>query len=201
MKKIIAIALTLGVGIGGYAIGNSQENLVSDAPSSASVSASASPIPSSVELSTPPTDPQAALAWSALMDPTGEYAAFAMYTEVIEKYGDLEPYTSIRSAEQRHIDALIRQLERYGINAPTNPYLGKVTAPSDLASAAIAWASGEIENVALYDDLLSQAKDASLIKVFNNLRSASLDMHLPMFEQAALNGGQLTAEEMNNLEH
>jgi hypothetical protein len=130
------------------------------------------------------------------MDPEGEYAAYAMYSAVIDEFGSVEPYVTIREAEGRHIDALIRQLSRYGVAVPENPYLGKVLAPEDLQTAAEAWAIGEIANVELYDKLLAQTSDSNLIKVFTNLRASSNDQHLPMFTAAAQNGGQLTAEQM-----
>lgn len=135
----------------------------------------------------------------ALMDPDGEYAAYAMYTAVLDKFGQVEPYVSIREAESRHIDALVRQLERLGVEVPSNPYLGKVEAPADLTTAAQAWAEGEIDNVALYDTLLASTTDANATKVFTNLRRASLEMHLPMFELAAENGGVLTQEQMQGM--
>ena len=127
----------------------------------------------------------------ALMGPDGEYAAAASYLAVLEEYGDVEPYATIYEAELRHVDALIRQLERLGVEVPENPYLGQIAAPEDLESAARAWAEGEVANVELYDALLAQTDDAQLSKVLNNLRSASLDSHLPAFEAAAANGGTL----------
>lgn len=132
-----------------------------------------------------------ALAWEALMGPDGEFAASASYQAVLDEYGQVEPYATIKTAEDRHADALIRQLERYGIDVPENPYLGAVDAPADLESAAIAWAEGEVANVEMYDALLAQATDSNLIRVLENLRRASLESHLPAFEAAAANGGTL----------
>ena len=128
---------------------------------------------------------------TALMGPDGEYAAAASYLAVLEEYGQVEPYATIYEAELRHADALIRQLERLGAEVPENPYLGQIAAPADLQSAAEAWAEGEVLNVELYDYLLTMTDDEQLIKVLNNLRSASLDSHLPAFEAAAENGGTL----------
>jgi len=128
---------------------------------------------------------------AALMGPDGEYAAAASYLAVLEEYGQVEPYATIYEAELRHADALIRQLERLGAEVPENPYLGQIAAPADLQSAAEAWAEGEVLNVELYDYLLTMTDDEQLIKVLNNLRSASLDSHLPAFEAAAENGGIL----------
>jgi hypothetical protein len=132
-----------------------------------------------------------AIAWEALMGPDGEYAAAASYQAVIDAYGPVEPYSTIKEAEERHIDALIRQLERYGVEVPENPYLGQLEAPTDLETAATEWAVGEIANVEMYDELLASADDPQLIRVLENLRRASLESHLPAFEAAAANGGTL----------
>ena len=141
------------------------------------------------------TDTEIVLA--ALMGPDGEYAAAASYLAVLDKYGSVEPYQTIYQAELRHIDALIRQLERLGADVPENPYLGKITAPEDLVSAAEAWAIGEVLNVELYDQLISKTDNENLLKVLGNLRSASLDSHLPAFELAAQGDGTLTPEQMS----
>jgi hypothetical protein len=135
------------------------------------------------------TDEEVVLA--ALMGPEGEYAAAASYLAVLDEYGQVEPYATIFEAELRHADALIRQLERLGVEVPENPYLGEIAAPADLETAAEAWAEGEVANVELYDYLLTMTDDAQLTKVLENLRAASLDSHLPAFEAAAENGGTL----------
>jgi len=140
----------------------------------------------------------------ALTGPEGEYAAYAMYTAVIDAYGDVEPYVTIREAEARHIVALERQLDKYGIEYPSeNPYLGTEEAPASLQEAAIAWAEGEVANVELCDRLIATIPASSypdIVRVLNNLRSASLDAHLPAFQAAADNGGTLSADQMQNLD-
>ncbi|MFM1819239.1 MAG: hypothetical protein RIS61_837 [Actinomycetota bacterium] len=199
MKKFAIALLVMSIGIGGFVVGKSNSG---QAVNQLTVTQSQEAAdPDSILIAGEPTDPQAALAWSALMDPTGEYAALAMYTAVIEKFGQVEPYVSIREAEQKHIDALIRQLTNYGISVPENPYLESATAPSDLQAAATAWATGEVENAALYDQLLTKATDSNLVRVFTNLRRASLEMHLAMFEAAAQNGGQLSSDQMAQYMH
>lgn len=136
-------------------------------------------------------DSDTALVWEALMSPVGEYAAAASYLAVLDRFGTVEPYATILEGELRHIDALVRQLDRLGIDVPDNPYLGDVVAPNDLQTAAEAWAVGEIDNVAMYDELLARADDARLVTVLGNLRRASLESHLPLFEAAAAAGGTL----------
>lgn len=145
------------------------------------------------------TNPEKA-AWEALMSPVGEYAAIASYQAVIDKYGAVEPYTSILRSEQNHAQALARQLQRYGVTVPANPYLGKIPAPASLKLAAQGEADVEVANVAMYDKLFALANgDAQLTRVFNNLRSASQEMHLPAFTKAAAGNGTLSAAEMTAL--
>ena len=136
----------------------------------------------------------------ALTGPEGEYAAYAMYDAVIAKFGEVEPYVSIREAEARHIEALKRLLDRYGIAYPENPYLGKVPTPESLEEAARNWAEGEINNVAMYDRLLPLVQAyPDVVRVFSNLRWASQEKHLPAFQAAAEAGGTLTKAQMQAL--
>jgi hypothetical protein len=144
----------------------------------------------------PDAGTDAGIAWFALMSSDGEYAAAASYQAVIDAFGPVEPYVTIKEGEERHIDALIRQLERLGVEAPSNPYLGIIEAPADLETAARAWAEGEILNVEMYDELLAQTDNTNLVRVLTNLRRASLESHLPLVEAAAENGGVLTLEQM-----
>lgn len=117
------------------------------------------------------------------------------YQAVIDKFDDVEPNLSIQAAEERHSDALIRQLVRL-VDVPDNPYLGTITAPQDLATAAAAWAEGEVANIAMHDLLLTETTDPALANALGNLRAASLESHLPSFKATAENGGTLTAEQM-----
>ncbi len=129
----------------------------------------------------------------ALVGPDGEYTAYALYSAVIDKHGPVQPYATIRDSEARHIAALQRQLDKYGIEYPTeNPYLGLVEAPEDLQEAARAWVDGEIANIEMYNLFLEVMKDyPDITRVFVNLRRASLQSHLPAFQLAAERGGAL----------
>lgn len=144
----------------------------------------------------PAAGTDASVAWEALTGPDGEYAAAASYQAVLDKFGQVEPYATILSAELKHINALTRQLERAGVAVPANPYLGNLDAPADLVAAAKAWAEGEVLNVEMYDKLLAKTNDSNLTRVLTNLRRSSQESHLPMFELAAENGGTLTADQM-----
>ena len=194
--KLIPIMLTTTVILAGCSVPVMEEPTTDPTESSeSSTSPSTETETSDPVIKDVMTDTEIVLA--ALMGPDGEYAAAASYLAVLDKYGSVEPYQTIYQAELRHIDALIRQLERQGEVVPENPYLGKITAPEDLVSAAKAWAEGEVLNVELYDQLISKTGNENLLKVLGNLRSASLDSHLPAFELAAQGDGTLTPEQMS----
>jgi hypothetical protein len=202
--KISALVLVFGLGVTGC---SSSANPATTPPSASAITevpaTGANPEASSPEVpSEAPTAAEisqmsdAEIAWEALMGVDGEYAAAASYQAVIDEYGPVEPYTTILEAENRHINALIRQLESMGVDVPENPYLGKISAPADLTAAAKAWAEGEVLNVEMYDRLLAEVDGDSLTRVLTNLRRSSLESHLPSFELAADNGGVLSADQM-----
>jgi len=123
----------------------------------------------------------------ALVSPEGEYAAYATYAAILEAYGDATPFTNIMASEARHIEALTKILDAYGVPYPEeNPYLGTIEVPASLAAAAQAGVDAEIANVDLYErQLESVANFPDIYQVFVNLQSASLNQHLPAFERAA----------------
>ncbi len=122
---------------------------------------------------------------TALTGPGGEYAAYSTYQAVIAKLGPVQPFARIVEAEQRHIAALVTQLQKYGITVPANPWTN-IEAPDTLAEAALIGTGLEAANAAMYDQLLTAvAAYPDLVKVFTNLQSASEDNHLPAFEAAA----------------
>jgi len=199
----LAAALTItAVGLAACASSPASSELltsVSESPTSEAATADAA-APASTHAPDGVTG-DAALAWEALMGPAGEYAAAANYAAVIDVYGDVQPYVMIKASEEKHISALTRQLERFGVDVPENPYLGTIAAPGDLEAAAKVEAGAEVANVEMYDTLLSQTGDTRLTRVFTNLRRASEEAHLPMFEAAAANGGTLTEEQLAELGH
>lgn len=129
---------------------------------------------------------------AALAGPDGEYAAHAQYSAIIDKFGEVQPYVTIRMAESRHIAALERQFEKYGIKVPANKFEGAAKAPKSLTDAATEAIASEEKNVALNDDALKKVEQyPDLTRVFSNLRTASKEAHLPAFKTAAEKGGNL----------
>lgn len=119
-----------------------------------------------------------------------EYKAFTTYQVVLEKFGDVRPFSNIIQAEIRHIDMLKDLMVKYQIPITTNPYLSGVNrpaAPDSLREACAVGIQAEIDNAALYDDhLLPMVASQPDIKlVFENLRDASQQRHLPAFQRCA----------------
>jgi len=128
----------------------------------------------------------------ALAGPEGEYAARAEYAAILAKFGEVQPYTTIVQAEERHIAALKRHFEMRGLPVPEDPFGGKVQAPDTLQEAAWKGVKAEELNVAMYDRLLAATKgQRDLENVFTRLQWASREHHLPALKAAAENDGQL----------
>jgi len=111
-----------------------------------------------------------------------EYHALAVYQSVIATFGDVDPFVEIAISEQRHIDALIKQFNKYDLDVPDNPWTGKISAFDSIEQACQAGVKAEIANAELYDQLFGMTNDFNLTRVFTNLNNASLISHLPQFE-------------------
>jgi len=111
-----------------------------------------------------------------------EYHALAVYQSVIATFGEVTPFVEIAASEQRHIDALVNQFNKYALLVPENPWIEQIPPFESVQQACQTGVTAEIENAELYDQLFSMTDNSSLIRVFTNLRNASLNSHLPQFE-------------------
>jgi hypothetical protein len=111
-----------------------------------------------------------------------EYGAFNLYKAVIAQFGVAVPFSQIAQAEQKHVNALIRQATKYGLSVPVDPGLKTKPKFTTFADACKAGVSAETADAALYDELISNTTHSDLLRVFQMLQSASLDSHLPAFE-------------------
>lgn len=117
-----------------------------------------------------------------------EYRAWSTYDQVIRDFGELPPFSNIRAAEARHIEALRRLFERYYLPLPPNAWPGKVNRYASLQEACAAGVAAEIENGALYQRLLASTQRPDILTVFRNLQEASQQRHLPAFQRCAERG-------------
>lgn len=114
-----------------------------------------------------------------------EYKAYATYDQVINDFGNVRPFSNIREAEGRHINALLSLYRKYGLPIPKNPWPEKVTRYKTLTEACEAGVAAEIENGAMYERLLQQTEKADIRAILKNLQAASQQRHLPAFQRCA----------------
>jgi hypothetical protein len=114
-----------------------------------------------------------------------EYRAWATYDQVIADFGETPPFSNIREAEARHIEALCTLFARYGLPVPENPWPGKVAHYPSLQAACEAGVAAEIANGELYERLLGATQRPDILTVLHNLQDASQQRHLAAFRRCA----------------
>ena len=128
----------------------------------------------------PLSDTESNLLQEAILE---EFGAYNLYQYIAENYYDMKPFKSIMQSELKHIDTLIRQAEKYNVPVPENPGLESEPVFENLEDACQAGVDAELADAALYDKLLPSIAQSDIIRVFNNLKDASLNNHLPAFEK------------------
>ena len=88
-----------------------------------------------------------------------EYHARAFYNAVIDKFGEIRPFSNIVHAETRHAERLSQLFKRYGLTVPQDSFAGKVEAPETLEIACQMGVAAEIANVKMYDRFLDLSKE------------------------------------------
>ncbi len=111
-----------------------------------------------------------------------EYGALNLYNSVMEQFGEVTPFPEIARSEQQHANALIRQAEKYGVEVPANPGLADAPTFATLADACQAGVDAEKADADLYDEIIPVTTHTDLLRVYQNLQSASLENHLVEFE-------------------
>ena len=119
-----------------------------------------------------------------------ELRAEATYEAVLDRFGDVRPFSNIINAEVRHADAVRSEMKRLGYEPQSgNSYRGTIDAPKTLLAACEAGVQAERENIALYDELLPNVADVEARSVLERLQWASRERHLPAFERCVDRGG------------
>lgn len=115
-----------------------------------------------------------------------ERHAIAFYTAVIDKLGNVRPFVNIVRAEERHETALVRLLAMYDLDVPKDHWADhEFDVPDTRVAACAASVDAEIENIAMYDRFLEFVEEPYIRQMFQNLRAASADHHLPAFQRCA----------------
>ena len=111
-----------------------------------------------------------------------EYHAYETYKKTIETFGNVTPFSNIMEAEVRHFNALEPLLIKYNVPAPINNWYEKIELPNSLQECCEVGVAAEIDNVKMYDNLLSYVDEYPDIKdVLYKLQAASYNNHLPAF--------------------
>jgi hypothetical protein len=116
-----------------------------------------------------------------------EYQARAFYNAVLEKFGNVRPFSNIVHSENRHVQLWNTLFTQYGLPIPEDTFAGNVEAPDTLNAACQMGVEAEIANVKMYDNFLSFIKEPDLRAAFTQLRHVSQNNHLRAFERCVNN--------------
>lgn len=125
-----------------------------------------------------PLPPASLRALEAALD--DERLAEATYRAILRRHGDRRPFSNIVAAEGRHQAALLGLFEARGLPVPPNRCAAQQPeAPTKWVDAIRQAIKAEEDNIALYDRLLPAVQEPDLRSVFERLRWASQERHLP----------------------
>ena len=135
-----------------------------------------------------------------------EFHAYETYRKVIDTFGDVKPFSNIIEAEIRHYQALIPLLEKYNVDIPIDNWYEKIELPNTLLECCELGVAAEIDNIAMYDNLLLYVNEYPDVQdVLYRLQAASYNNHLPTFRQCVVQYTQepsdLSSIYNNNTEH
>lgn len=111
-----------------------------------------------------------------------EHLALAEYQAIMEKYGDVRPYSNIAESEKTHIAYLTDLYEKYNLEIVNIPVEGYLVVPASLTEAAETGVKAEIANIAMYEKFLKQDLPKDVRDVFTFLKNAS-ENHLQSFQR------------------
>ena len=109
-----------------------------------------------------------------------EYLARAEYYEVIDRFGQVRPFSNIVKSEETHVGMLIPLFEKYGFAVPEDTYASHVVVPENLEKALEIGVQAEIDNISMYESFLERELPADIRVAFERLKAAS-ENHLRAF--------------------
>lgn len=131
-------------------------------------------------------EPDARAALRAALDEAldDERKAIAFYARVMAVHGERRPFANIINAERRHEAALLAQYQRLGLEPPADRWSGHtLEVPATIEEACDASVVAEVRNGSMYDALIGSVADEQVRRVFERLRWASVERHLPAFRR------------------
>lgn len=125
-----------------------------------------------------------------------EYKARAEYELIIEKMDGGRPFTNIVRSEETHISMLKPLFEANDIALPKDNASEHIVMPENIDAALEIGVQAEIDNIAMYEQLLSQDLPEDIESAFQRLKAAS-ENHLEAFKRALEGGGNAGARRNN----
>ena len=112
-----------------------------------------------------------------------EQLAHGEYAYVLETFGDQAPFNNIVSAEAQHISEMTVLFEKYNLAIPTDESANHLKQAADIKEALENCATGEVDNIAMYNKFLEQDIPDDVRATFTALRNAS-EGHLDAFNKS-----------------
>ena len=112
-----------------------------------------------------------------------EHLAHGEYAYVLETFGDQAPFNNIVSAEAQHISEMTVLFEKYGLAVPADESADHIERAADVKEALENCATGEVDNIAMYNKFLEQEIPDDVRATFTALRNAS-EGHLDSFNKS-----------------
>lgn len=112
-----------------------------------------------------------------------EQMAHGEYTYVLETFGDQAPFNNIVSAEAQHISEMTVLFEKYDLAIPADESADHLKQAADIKEGLENCATGEVDNIAMYNKFLDQDIPDDVRATFTALRNAS-EGHLDAFNKS-----------------
>ncbi|MFY9901672.1 MAG: hypothetical protein WAK52_03595 [Trichococcus sp.] len=112
-----------------------------------------------------------------------EQMAHGEYTYVLETFGDQAPFNNIVSAEAQHISEMTVLFEKYNLAIPADESADHLKQAADIKEGLENCATGEVDNIAMYNKFLKQDIPDDVRATFTALRNAS-EGHLDAFNKS-----------------
>ncbi len=116
-----------------------------------------------------------------------QFETYETYSAIIEKFGFLQPFVELKEVEARNYMLLIPLLEKYEVEVPINDWTNKIEIPKSYLEACEISVAKEIENISMYDNLISYTTEYDIKDSLYKLQANSFNNHLPTLRQTILN--------------
>lgn len=111
-----------------------------------------------------------------------EFLARSEYEAILNKHGQVKPFTNIIKAEEKHISMLKDIYAKYNFKVPEDRSKDYIMIPDNINDSFKAGVAAEIDNIAMYDKFLKENISEDIKQLFTELRDASKN-HLSSFQK------------------